>query len=42
MIDDIEKDVVQKYYPTKYTLSQTEIQDLLLHELEDILTKNGH
>ena len=39
MIDDIEKDVAQKYYPAKYTPSQTKIQDLLLEELEDILTK---
>ena len=41
MADDIEKDVAQKYYPAKYTPSQTEIQHLLLEELEDILTKNG-
>ena len=41
MTDDIEKDVAQKYYPANYTPSQTKIQDLLLEELEDILTKNG-
>ena len=41
MTDDIEKDVAQKYYPANYTPSETEIQDILLEELEDILTKNG-
>ena len=41
MIDDIEKDLAQKYYPAKYTPSETEIQDLLLEELEDILSKNS-
>src|SRR6266540_5725892 len=40
MVDDIEKDLAQKYYTAKYTPSENEIQNLLLQELEDILSKN--
>ena len=41
MVDDIEKQLILKYYPINYTPSEIELQDLLLDELEDIFSKNG-
>jgi hypothetical protein len=41
MTDDIEKYLAEKYYPMKYIPPETEIQDLLLQELEEIFSRNG-
>jgi hypothetical protein len=41
MIDDIENKLIMKHYPIKYYPNDTELQDLLLLELEEILSKNG-
>ena len=41
MVDDIEKQLLLKYYPCKYTPSEQELQDILLEELDNIFTKNG-
>lgn len=41
MVDDIEKQLTLKYYPMKYTAAETELRDLLLQELEEILSRNS-
>jgi hypothetical protein len=41
MVDDIEQQVKHKYYPIEYIPTQTELQDLLLEELEEIFSRNG-
>ena len=41
MVDDIECQLVKKFHPIAYYPKDTELQDLLLQELEDIFSKNG-
>lgn len=41
MIDDIEHRLTMRYHPMIYNPTDTELQDLLLQELEEILSKNG-
>ena len=41
MVDDIEHRLTMRYYPMIYHPTDTELQDLLSQELEDILSKNG-
>src|SRR6266498_2086846 len=41
MVDDIEKNLIQKYHPIKYTPSQLELQQYLLEELEELFSRNG-
>jgi hypothetical protein len=41
MTDDIKKYLAEKYYPMKFIPPETEIQDLLLQELEEIFSRNG-
>lgn len=42
MIDDIQKQLELRYYPIAYCPTETELQDLLLEKLEEILSRNGH
>jgi hypothetical protein len=41
LTDDIEHKLTLKYYPTEHQPSYIQIQDLLLEELEEIISKNG-
>ena len=41
MTDDIQRYLYNKYHPIIYTPTDTELQDLLLQELEEIFSKNG-
>jgi len=41
MIDDIERQLIDRYYPVTYCPTEVELQDLLLEDLELILAKNG-
>jgi len=41
MIDDIERQLIARYYPVTYCPTEVELQDLLLEDLELILAKNG-
>ena len=41
MVDDIEKNLIQKYHPIKYKPSQLELQQNLLEELEELFSRNG-
>ena len=41
MVDDIENALVTKHHPIKYYPTEIELQDLLLIELEKILSKNA-
>ena len=42
MVDDIERQLTLKHYPIKYITTETELQNLLLQDLEEILSRNGH
>ena len=41
MTDDIEQQLIKKYHPVMHNPTDTELQDLLLEDLEDIFSKNG-
>ena len=41
MVDDIERQLTLKHYPIKYITTETELQNLLLQDLEEILSRNG-
>lgn len=41
MIDDIQHQLIEKNYPIEYQPTDIELQDALLEELEEILSKNG-
>ena len=41
MVDDIERDIITKYYPIQYQPTDLELHDALLQELEQILIKNS-
>lgn len=41
MVDDIHKNLIQKYHPIKYAPSELELQQYLLEELEELFSKNG-
>jgi len=41
MKDDIERQLIDRYYPVTYCPTEVELQDLLLEDLELILAKNG-
>ena len=41
MTDDIQHYLINKYHPVAYTPTDTELQDMLLQELEEIFSKNG-
>ena len=41
MKDDIERQLIARYYPVTYCPTKVELQYLLLEDLELILAKNG-
>ena len=41
MVDDIAQQLIRRYYPIEYVLTQSELQDLLLEDLEEIFSRNG-
>ena len=41
MVDDIQHQLTQTYYPIKYVPNEIELQNLLLQELEQIFCRNG-
>jgi hypothetical protein len=41
MTDDIERHLINKYHPIIYRPTDTELQNILLQELEEIFSRNG-
>jgi chromosomal replication initiation ATPase DnaA len=41
MVDDIAQQLIRRYYPIEYVPTQSELQDLLLEDLDKIFSRNG-
>ena len=41
MIDDIERQLIARYYPITYCPTEVELHDIFLEDLDFLLAKNG-
>jgi hypothetical protein len=41
MVDDFENEIVHKYHPIKYHITDNQLRDMLLDDLQYILSRNG-